>query len=1016
MRARPPWPGASLEVRGEFSHWSFTREPMTSGPDGWCEAELALSAGVYEYKFRAGEDAWLLDPHNPRTRWRGAARNSVLVVGGTDEPVLHAPTRPDVFVEDDGRLCVRAALRKGSGNRLTLLWSEGSTRCRTEMRAVGSEREHDLFEVHVPGSGRRVTYWFELADGRLVGASGAAGQGLVVDVARATPAAPDWWRDAIVYSVFVDRFRPGNTGGAWRDASRSDRDWRAGGDLIGVREALPYLADLGVNTLHLTPICAAGSVHRYDAVDPRRTADELGGDSALVELLAHAHRRDIRVIVDVALTHVHRDFFAFRDVRERGPASRYWPWFFGYRFPFGEGDRPGYEHYQKGEWHLPLLRTTEPEVQDYLVGTFEHWADMGVDGFRLDAAADVPRDLVASIGRAVRARNPKAALFAEIIPEHGEQWTRDGVHAATDFASQEVLLDWLVRDKRTATDASAELERRRFRSGGPGWTRLALCATHDQPRLATRCDDARDARLGLLHTLLRAPVPLLYYGDEVGLRSTEPDREFEDAWPDRAPMPWRPERWDAQTLAVARKAIALRKEHDALRRGDDVPFDTGHPNVVGWRRQTGHAAGRGVIDVLLHRGQTEATVALQPGDGATSLLTLGDVRLQAGQVTLGPKAAVVIDRRPPTTELGLTLRSHNAALAAHAYERGDAVVPALPARLYITITEACNLRCRHCITEAPALTRSGRARTIAPWVIDALGPALAAADYIGFVHGGESLVSRRLFDVLAAVDRARASTPGRPDIHLVSNGMLLDAEMTERLIDRGVNSIMVSIDGATPETNDRIRVAGKLTRVCANISAALAVRERRGADLRIGISSVIGASNLAEVESIARLAASLGVDWLKLEETYAVNGFARGEAVDPRAPALRRAVDRARRVCEADGLVFVDHVAPPTGCGCQAEGDDSLRAFRTADDFANRARFSACRAAWEQACVDPDGTVRPVDYAREPAGSLLDAPFEDLWNAPSIVAARHRLIAESAADERRRCVESGFGRLDETVC
>ena len=100
----------------------------------------------------------------------------------------------------------------------------------------------------------------------------------------------------------------------WREPAAWSRDVRAGGDLDGITAALPYLADLGITALHLTPICESHSPHRYDAIDPVAIAPELGGEAAFARLIEAAHARAMRVIVDVAATHVHRDFAPFQDV------------------------------------------------------------------------------------------------------------------------------------------------------------------------------------------------------------------------------------------------------------------------------------------------------------------------------------------------------------------------------------------------------------------------------------------------------------------------------------------------------------------------------------------------------------------------------------------------------------------------------------------------------------------------------------------------------------------------------
>jgi hypothetical protein len=98
-----------------------------------------------------------------------------------------------------------------------------------------------------------------------------------------------------------------------------------------------------------------------------------------------------------------------------------------------------------------------------------------------------------------------------------------------------------------------------------------------------------------------------------------------------------------------------------------------------------------------------------------------------------------------------------------------------------------------------------------------------------------------------------------------------------------------------------------------------------------------------------------------------------------------------RDVLAGHPVVLVDHLAPPAACVCSGAPD--AIAFRAADDFANRATFRPCRAAWEQAAIDPDGTVHAIDYAGPVLGSLLDAPLLALWNGPSALSLRQRALA-----------------------
>lgn len=988
-----------------MTHWADGGD-MPRARDGAFERAHRLGTGTYQYKYLLADGNWELDPHNPRTRsWRGA-RNSVLSVGGCDEPVLHAPARPWLSLEDDGRLGVRAGLRRGAGDGLSVAWDEGHGLQTTVMRAVASEDEHVIFEARLAVSSRSVDYLFALDDGTPVGRAGGAGQAFRVTPSALRSSAPAWWRDAVVYSIFVDRFR---RAGGWTVNPDTHRDASvAGGDLRGVVEALPYLRDLGVTALHLTPVVVARSSHRYDSVDPRVVDPALGGEEALVELFAAARDAGMKVLLDVTVSHVHRDFFAFRDVRERGPASPYWEWFGVQRYPFTEGYEPGYEHYQKGAWQEPLLRADHQEVVEYLCGTFERWARAGADGFRVDAAADVPLGLVRRLAAAVRAARPDAVVFAEVLPEHLHRWTSEAVDAATDFPARESLFDLLVREGG-AKKATEDFARRRALRGGPGWTTLSFIGTHDHVRLLTLSREARVVRLGHLLVLTGAGVPLIYYGDELGLASDDPKREFEDCWPDRACVPWDESRWDTVTLALVRDAIALRKRSDALRLGDDEylgaeVLDGPPPDDVFVQRRR-HA--RECLDVIAHAGDGRRTVALPPGapSEARVLLALGEVKVDPtkGSVELGPWSGVVLAREHPS-EVTDTLRAvadASPSAIVEAWREGYVEALALPTKLYVTVTEACNIRCQHCITDAPRRTREGAARQVKPWLVAALAEAFAAAEYVGFVHGGESLVAPIFWDVLRALRTAR---DGRAyDAHLLTNGMLLDEATARALIEHGVTSVSVSIDGATGATNDVIRAGSKLSVVCENVRAALRVRAESASDLRVGVSTVVGVTNVHELADLGRLVRGLGVDWLKVEETFPATPFARHDFVAPHDARVEEAMADLRAVLDGSDVVLVDHRAAPSGCPCEARNSPELRAFRAADDFANRALFHPCRADWEQACIDPDGAVHPVDYDQPALGSLADAPLLALWNAPAMQLRRAAALGRTRTSLRVQC-------------
>ena len=214
--------------------------------------------------------------------------------------------------------------------------------------------------------------------------------------ARPAAASTPWWRDAVVYQVYVKSF--------------ADSDGDGLGDLDGVTSRLDYLVELGVDALWLNPCYVSPERDGgYDVADYMRIGDVYGGNDALDRLLVAAHERGLRVLLDVVPNHcsvehawfrralaedpggADRTRFFFRD--GRGPSGdeppNNWQSLFGgpawTRIPERDGS--------PGQWYLhvfdsgqPDFDWTHPEVRGYFEEVLRFWFDRGVDGFRIDVA------------------------------------------------------------------------------------------------------------------------------------------------------------------------------------------------------------------------------------------------------------------------------------------------------------------------------------------------------------------------------------------------------------------------------------------------------------------------------------------------------------------------------------------------------------------------------------------------------------------------------------------------------
>jgi alpha-glucosidase len=465
---------------------------------------------------------------------------------------------------------------------------------------------------------------------------------------------PDWARDAVVYQIFPDRFArsPAAAGRALPDWA-VPCDWDTpvvgrgpqtpyqlyGGDLDGIAAHLDHVAAVGANTVYLTPVFPARSNHRYDATTFDTVDPLLGGDAALCRLTDAVHARGWRLLGDITSNHTGDAHTWFVDAVSDATAPERGMFYFG-----ADGD---YESWL-GVRSLPKLNWGSAELRRRFVSVVERWLrpPYGLDGWRVDVANMTGRcgtdaythEVAALLRRTAVAARADAVLLAE----HGHDATgdldRDGWHGTMNYAGfTRPVWSWLRADRLDLSDFLG-VPGGVFRAGGPAavatmrafaahmsWRSLTsswqLLGSHDTPRVRTVVGDAarQEVAAGLLMTL--PGTPMIFAGDELGLRGVN----GEDS---RTPMPWhRRDTWDTATLARYAALTALRRDHEALRRGGLrwVHVDT---DTLVFLRETAAEA----VLVLVRRapGEPVRLVGLPGGDN-----------VYGGAPALRPDAAAV---------------------------------------------------------------------------------------------------------------------------------------------------------------------------------------------------------------------------------------------------------------------------------------------------------------------------------------------------------------------------------------
>jgi len=436
---------------------------------------------------------------------------------------------------------------------------------------------------------------------------------------------PTWVKDAIFYQIFPDRFaqssrvkKPSNLQ-AW-GAPPTGHAYQ-GGDLLGVVEHLDYLVQLGINAIYFNPIFQSGSNHRYHTHDYYQVDPMLGGNAALRELLDAAHSRGIRVILDGVFNHASRGFFQFHDLLENGAESAYLDWFTVYEWPLRPygSKTPNYAAW----WNnaaLPKLNTNTPAVREFIFDVARHWVEFGIDGWRLDVPSEIDDDAFwQEFRRVVKAANPEAYIVGEIWGDAQRWLMGDQYDAVINYGISRAALGLFGRenidlDYRPGGFKLVPLGARAFAHEVQRlmdlypWevvqAQFNLLDSHDTARFINQAKgDWNALRQSILFLMTIPGAPCLYYGTEIGMTGG-PDPDCRRAFPWHDPASWR-----LDVLDFTRRAIKLRHDHPALRRGHYVAMYA-HEDILAFARKSDEEKAL----VLFNAGQDARAVTLDVDD------------------------------------------------------------------------------------------------------------------------------------------------------------------------------------------------------------------------------------------------------------------------------------------------------------------------------------------------------------------------------------------------------------------
>ena len=500
--------------------------------------------------------------------------------------VRHFADKRYCYAVEKGRILIRLETKKGDGARVVLHVQEKylpvsfmDTRQQRPMTLVCSDRYTDYYEAEVNVDMVCLRYFFQIEgrDGETVYyGNHVFTDACITDIEYMFDCPqtlreeevfelPSWARNKVVYQIFPSRFAtdqdvPEET---WYQAPiKNSADLK--GSLRGIISRLEHIKSLGADILYMTPIFRSGSSHKYNTDDYFQIDPSFGDKEDLKELVERAHGLGMYVILDGVFNHTSIDFFAFRDIRENKERSKYLDWYYIQDFPLvmEHGKKPSYKTFSYAGM-MPKLNLRNREVADFVIQTATYWIrECGIDGWRLDVADEINHGFWKRFRQEVKAVKKDALIVGEIWHFAGDFLEGDQWDSVMNYPFHRSVLELAARGELAP---SAFLGKLAFLRGnlnraleGYLWN---LIDSHDTERfLHSAGDDVRRQMLAAALQLLLPGMPMIYYGDEVGMTGgSDPDC--------RRGMLWEGSRQNQTLFHYYQTLIHIRHQYPALTEG-----------------------------------------------------------------------------------------------------------------------------------------------------------------------------------------------------------------------------------------------------------------------------------------------------------------------------------------------------------------------------------------------------------------------------------------------------------------
>jgi cyclomaltodextrinase / maltogenic alpha-amylase / neopullulanase len=286
-----------------------------------------------------------------------------------------------------------------------------------------------------------------------------------------------------------------------------------------LEEWIPHMEKLGCNALYIGPLFESVG-HGYETTDYRLVDRRLGDNSDFIHFVKECHEHGIKVVVDGVFNHTGREFFAFKDLREKKESSRYRDWYcnvnFGSNTEYNDGfSYEGWRGYQV----LAKLNQRNPEVKQYIFDVIQYWVDeFDIDGIRLDCADVLDFDFMKEMRTFCNTVKEDFWLMGEVIHGDYSRWVNEEMlHSVTDYELHKGL--YSGHNDHNYFEI-AHTARRLFDPNGgiiKNANLYSFVDNHDVDRIYTKLLN-KEHLVPVYILLYTLPgIPSIYYGSEFGI-------------------------------------------------------------------------------------------------------------------------------------------------------------------------------------------------------------------------------------------------------------------------------------------------------------------------------------------------------------------------------------------------------------------------------------------------------------------------------------------------------------------